>query len=75
MFLTGSKLDKALVIGAWFISVITTIFYLPFTKGSERGCVNKFPKEMIKVSIANYKHCKNPETCPKYGHVPALRHE
>ena len=56
---TGSKLDKALVIGAWLISVLTTIFYLPFTKGSGKGCMNNFPKDMVKVSIANMKKEKS----------------
>ena len=57
--LSGSKLDKALVLGAWLISVVTTLFYLPFTKGSEKGCMNNFPKAMIKVNFVNHNYCNN----------------
>ena len=53
-FAAGSKLDKALVLGAWLISVATTIFYLPFTKGIERVCKNNFPEAMIKVGNNAY---------------------
>lgn len=55
----GSKLDKALVIGAWVLSVIIAVFYLPFTKGNDIYCSNNFPKGVGKpfitiLSIAVY---------------------
>ena len=31
--LPGNKLDKALVLGAWLLSFIISMFYLPFTEG------------------------------------------